>query len=156
MHGVSENLFGVAGTEEQARQWLASYEQHGRDLVAQAQQVGEELQNATETVTSKNGAVTVTVGASGALLDAQFTDKARNLSPSDLAATLMDTVRTAQAQVAHQVADTVAPLAGDGDTMEFIRSQLPPLQEQDAESARRSDGSDDDSDDDFSNETFLR
>lgn len=151
---MSQNLYGVASTEEEARRWLADYEQQGRDLVEQSQQVGEELANVTETVTSKNGAVTVTVGASGALQDAQFTDRVRNLSASDLSSTLMDTVRTAQAQVAHKVADTVAPLAGDGDTMDFIRSQLPPLQQEQDTGAQGATDADDD--DGFGNQTFLR
>lgn len=143
----------MARTESEARQWLAQYEQHGRELVEQSERIGAELASATETVASSDGIVTVTVGASGNLQDVQFSDRVRSVSPSELRNVLMRTVQQAQTQVAHKVAETVAPLAGDGETMEFIRSQLPPLQE--PEDNTQPPGSTDD-DDDFGDETFLR
>lgn len=115
-------------TDPQA--WLRDYRAQGEDMVRRSQEFSEQLREVTETASSRDGAVTVTVTPSGALQDLVFSPRARELSEGQLAQLTLQTSREAQARVAHRVAELAAPVIGDGDSMAFLRGQLPPLDDQ--------------------------
>jgi DNA-binding protein YbaB len=150
---MSEHVSGGPRTAEETERWLSEYQRQSQELLERSQAVGAELATMTETVTSRNGLVKVTVGPSGTLRHVEFSEQTRALGRAELAALLMDTASRAQAQIAHKVAEIVTPLAGDGNTMQFIRDQLPPLQHAEGNSAGQSAEHDFD---EFENQTFLK
>jgi hypothetical protein len=106
-------------------------------------------------VTSADGAVTVTVSAAGALDDISFGAAAGDHSLDDLAGLIKRTAQSARVRAAVQTQAALAELIGEsGPAMDFLRSQLPALREEDsaeaagaAAGAARSDYTDDDADD---------
>ncbi|MGH4022487.1 MAG: YbaB/EbfC family nucleoid-associated protein [Pseudonocardiaceae bacterium] len=121
-------------------EWLRQYHAQGDDMVQRSREFGEQLREVSETVSSRDGAVTVTVSPSGALQDLQFSPRVGEMSHVQLSALVMETVRGAQARVAHKVVELVEPLAGGGEAMTFLRGELPPLPDQNED---RRDGDDD-------------
>lgn len=109
-----------------ASTWLDSYERRLTDVRARAGRAQAALAEITSTVTSRDGAVTVTVSPAGALQGLVLTERADALSRSQLAETVLATARRAQGEAAARVADAVAPLIGGRSAaMGFLRSQLP-------------------------------
>ncbi|GAB3679099.1 YbaB/EbfC family nucleoid-associated protein [Saccharopolyspora tripterygii] len=143
--------FGRAATEEEARRRIAEYEHQGEEMIARSQQISEELSAVTETASDPSGVVTVTVGAGGVLQGVEFSDRIRSTSPAELSAALMRAVGQAQGKVAHKATEALAPLIGEGDTMDFLRSQLPTPDPETADSSHN-----EQDEDDFGDETFLR
>lgn len=107
-------------------EWLDSYQQRVTDIAQTAEQAKAQLQQVSSTLNSADGAVTVTVNASGALQNLSFGPKADDLSRTELAAAVLDAARRAQVAAAHQVTEVMTPLiGGDSDAMAFLREQLP-------------------------------
>jgi DNA-binding protein YbaB len=96
------------------------------DIAHKAETAKAELQQLSATLTSKDGAATVTVNASGALQKLAFSPKARELPLERLAASVLATAQRAQAQAARQITEIMAPVIGaDSDAMKFLEEQLP-------------------------------
>lgn len=142
--------------------WLRDYQARGEAMVRRSQEFQEQLQDISETATSRDGAVTVTVNPGGALQDLAFSPRIRQLPEAELAQLTLRMAREAQDRVAHRIAALVEPVSGDGTALAFLRSQLPPLDgtqggDQDhGRHERDGDDFDDDFGDDFTDQSFLR
>jgi DNA-binding protein YbaB len=96
------------------------------ELGRRAAEAKEKLQRVASTLTSKDGAATVTVNASGALQELSFGPRAGDISHAQLAASVLATVKRAQADAAKQVTAVMAPLIGsDSEAMHFLEEQIP-------------------------------
>ncbi|MCU1685923.1 MAG: hypothetical protein JWQ81_6662 [Amycolatopsis sp.] len=96
------------------------------ELGRRAEEAKVKLQHVASTMTSRDGAATVTVNASGALQQLSFTPRAREVSHAQLAASVLATVKRAQLEAAKQVTAVMAPLIGDNsEAMHFLEEQIP-------------------------------
>lgn len=96
------------------------------DIKHKAEVARAQLQQLSATLSSHDGAATVTVNASGALQKLAFGAKARELPLEQLAVTIVTTAQRAQAQAARQITSIMAPVIGDdSDAMHFLEEQLP-------------------------------
>lgn len=107
-------------------EWLAAYRGRLRDIGAQAARAQSALAAVAATASSQDGAVTVTVNPGGALQRLVLSERSENLSRAQLAAAVLATARTAQADAARRAAEAVAPLIGnDSAAMRALRAHLP-------------------------------
>ncbi|WP_433265518.1 YbaB/EbfC family nucleoid-associated protein [Actinosynnema sp. CS-041913] len=102
------------------RQWLDDYESRLADLKQKSADLQENYAAANARVTSSDGAVTVTVGPNGGLLDLQLGHRACDLGPARLTALIMTTARTAQKQAAQRVVEAFEPLGAGTEAMRFV------------------------------------
>jgi DNA-binding protein YbaB len=106
-------------------QFTAFAEELG-SLRAKAQKVQEKIRNATATATARNGAVSVTVGPAGALVDLRLTAQAYRQPPETLAALVLSLARRAQQQVGAEVSRAYADLVGERSAaMSVLEEFLP-------------------------------
>ncbi|HEX3782573.1 MAG TPA: YbaB/EbfC family nucleoid-associated protein [Pseudonocardiaceae bacterium] len=95
-------------------------------LRARAESAQEQIQSATATVRSPDGAVTVTVGAGGAVTDVRFGERAYERPPQQLAALLMQSIGKAQQQVSASVVTAFGGLVGENSAaMDLLAQFLP-------------------------------
>jgi hypothetical protein len=94
--------------EEQVRDWAAAAQRQA----AAARALVDELARISATARGASGEVTLTVDATGALVDLQLGDGVRTLSPARLAGEIMATVRTARDDVAARVGSVVGATVG--------------------------------------------
>jgi DNA-binding protein YbaB len=107
-------------------QWLTSYQERLREFGARAAQAQKALAGLCATVTSRDGAVTVTVTPAGALQRLALSDRSEGMTRVQLAAAVLATARQAQGEAARQATEAVAPLVGDdAEAMRMLRSHLP-------------------------------
>lgn len=133
-------------------QWLADLQRQSERMLEQSQQAQAELAQLSETATSPDRAVSVTVGANGALKGLELDERVmRGRTAASLSATIMQLAGQAQAAAARRAIAVVEPFAGNTG-MEFLRSQLPPEEAGDSSPAATRDGEDDDE----PPQTFLR
>jgi len=100
------------------------------ELRARAEQVQEQLQEASATVSAPDGAVTVKVGPSGVLLDLSFGNRAYQRPPDALAGLVMQLIGQARQQVSGQLSNAFAELVGeDSAAMEILREFVPESEE---------------------------
>ncbi|MGH3793983.1 MAG: YbaB/EbfC family nucleoid-associated protein [Pseudonocardiaceae bacterium] len=137
------------------RQWLRDYQAQGEAMMRRSQDFQQRLQDTRETASSRDGAVTVTVSAGGALQDLSFSPRIRQLPEAELAQLTLQTAREAQNRVAHRVAELVEPVSGDGEALAFLRGQLPPLDDEQRDDRPR-DRPEPDDDGDSDAGSFLR
>jgi DNA-binding protein YbaB len=108
------------------RAWLAAYEERLQDVGDRAERAQRALAGVAATVTSDDGAVTVTVNPAGAMQALVLAEAAGGLTRERLAATVLGTARLAQAEAARLAAAAVAPLLGEGsEAMAVFRTHLP-------------------------------
>ncbi len=115
---------------------LHALTQQAEQLERKARKLQDDLAEASATVSSSDGAVTVTLSPTGALQDISFSDKATNHRPETLGPLVMRTVQSAQRVVSDRVAQSVGEQF-DG-AMDFVRQYMPqtpagPHREQDAD-----------------------
>lgn len=85
------------------------------------------MKTANATVSSPDEAVTVTVGAGGAVTDVRFGNRAYQHPPQQLASLLMQTIGKAQRQVSGEVSEAFAGLVGSSSTaMSLFEEFRPP------------------------------
>jgi len=104
---------------------LEQLRQQAADLETKAAQLRTELNNATATTTSPDGAVTVTLSPTGALQNITFAAPASKVPPEKLGPLVMQTVQAAQREVSSQVTASLSTQFGDSDTMDFITQFMP-------------------------------
>lgn len=104
---------------------LRQLQQQAADLETKAAQLRTELNNASATATSPDGAVTVTLSPTGALQDITFAAPAAKVSPEKLGPLVMKTVQAAQREVSNRVTASLAQQFGDTETMDFITQFMP-------------------------------
>ena len=102
---------GVTGAEAAARvdQWVAQAKAKAERY--QAMQV--QTQQVSVTESSKDGMVTVTVDSAGNVADLRITDRSRELSGTQVAAAVLDTMRRAQAKLPEKLGEVMAATIGD-------------------------------------------
>ncbi|MFS8096137.1 YbaB/EbfC family nucleoid-associated protein [Lentzea alba] len=111
-------------------QMIADLESKAQQLQQRSQQMREQIQHATSTVTAPNEAVTVRVAPNGALQHIEFSPTAMRLTHVQLSQLVMQTVQKAQIQSAEQVASIVEPEFGGTEAMDFLRSFIPQQEEE--------------------------
>jgi DNA-binding protein YbaB len=105
---------------------MSSYLAEVEVLAQKAEEAKKQLKQLTGTLTSGDGAVSLTVNAAGALQSLSFGPKADELPRAQLAAIVLSTARRAQIQAAQQVTAILAPLVGENsDAMRFVQEQIP-------------------------------
>ncbi|WP_394613702.1 YbaB/EbfC family nucleoid-associated protein [Lentzea sp. JNUCC 0626] len=105
------NLFGgdPADVERGLDEWVAGFEQNA----ARYQELQREVDEVRISESSPNGAVTVTIDASGVLVDAKFTERVINTSPDELGRQLLIAVNQAKAKIAGRVRAVAGQVVGD-------------------------------------------
>jgi len=93
-----------------------------REMQGKAAALTEAFAESSATVTSRDGAVKVTVAPNGSLSNLELGHRACEMGPARLTAAIMEAVRTAQRQTARTVADSFIAINGDGETADLIRS----------------------------------
>ena len=107
-------MFAGAGPEETERQ----VEQWAAKSAAKAdryQAMQELVSRLSATEESADGAVRVTVDASGVVTDLALSDRASQLRPAQLAAQIMDVMRRAQSRLTGQVRQVMDNTVGDDE-----------------------------------------
>lgn len=97
--------------ERQLSQWAQGFaDQAGRFGAMRAQ-----VEQIQVTESSTDGAVRVTIDASGAPIDLAFTDKIGGMPPPEVAAQVMTCMRRAQRQLTGRVQEAMVATVGDAD-----------------------------------------
>lgn len=97
-----------------AGSWLADYRGRMEDLRGRAERAQAQLAGLTATASSRDGAVTVTVNGSGALLDLRFGVRAEEMPRARLAELVLSLSREAAADASRQVREVVEPVTAAG------------------------------------------
>lgn len=92
----------------EVREWAA----RAQARASETQSLADEMARVTATARDRSGAVTVTVDATGALVRLELNDGVRAVNPARLAEQIMQTVRTAQADLIAAVGSVVATTVG--------------------------------------------
>ncbi|MCP2164031.1 YbaB/EbfC family nucleoid-associated protein [Goodfellowiella coeruleoviolacea] len=111
--------------------WLADFEQRIEDMRTKSAELEEGIANSSVTVSSPDGSVRVTVAPNGSLQSLDLGHRACDLGPGRLTELIMQSVRKAQAQAAHKVAEVFAPLGGGTEAMQLFNQFLPQPPEDD-------------------------
>ena len=124
--------------EQQVREWAAGAAAKAQRYQRMQQQVAE----ITETDTSADGAVRVTVAASGVLTDLQLSGRVREREPDRLAAEILAGMRRAQGRLSTRVAEVMAATVGDDEetVRSVVRSYQQRFPEQTEQRGRGPDG----------------
>jgi hypothetical protein len=101
------------------------------------------LANTTASATSSDGAVRITVDVGGVLTDVQLGPAARNLSPAELAASVLRTTHEAHIAVLREAERRVADTVGESsEAVAVLRRQRAELDERSVASDANDDGTD--------------
>jgi DNA-binding protein YbaB len=106
-------------------QWLNDMQARLADLKEKSEDLAQNLATASATVTSNDGAVTVTIAPTGALQNLELTQKATGMSPAKLTASIMDAVRKGQQAASAKMVEAFAPLGAGTESMNLVLSYLP-------------------------------
>ena len=99
------------------------------EALQRAETAKAEIATLSGTATSEDGAATVTVNATGALLTVSFGRAADNLPKERLAEAVMSAARRAQTTAARRVTEVMTPLIGaDSEAMRLLQEQLPAVE----------------------------
>jgi len=141
-----------AQVERGVDQWVEGLQQRADRL----ERLRSQVDRIQVTETSQNGAVTVTVDATGKPLDIRFDDRAAAVRPSELGPLVMGCIRAAQSRIAQQVREATAAAVGD-DLPETRQMVVDSYREKfgDAPPPRQRPPRDPD-DGDFGNESYVR
>jgi DNA-binding protein YbaB len=105
---------------------MSSYLQEVEALAKKAETAKQQLKQLAGSLTSGDGAVSLTVNAAGALQSLSFGPKADELPKAQLASLILSTARRAQIEAARKVTSILAPLVGeDSAAMRFVQEQIP-------------------------------
>jgi DNA-binding protein YbaB len=91
---------------------LTGYRERVGEMAARAREVSTRIASIRPSATSGDGAVTVTLTATGALSAIDFGPAARQLDLPSLAEVIMRTSQTARVQAAQATQDALMPLVG--------------------------------------------
>ncbi|XVS63789.1 YbaB/EbfC family nucleoid-associated protein [Actinosynnema sp. CA-299493] len=107
------------------QQWLDNFEAKLADLQRKSADLQENFENSQATASSPDGAVTITVGPNGGLLNIQLGHRATELGSARLTALIMQTAKVAQKQAAQQVMAAFEPLGEGTEAMRMISDTIP-------------------------------
>lgn len=108
---------------EQMRKRLADIENGSSEAEARLERyndMGDQLKQVQAEHTSADRSVTVIAGPGGSVRDIRLTEGIKRLSPGQLSATIMDTMRQALAAAARQQAAIVQETVGETDVLERV------------------------------------
>lgn len=105
--------------------WLAQYDEKLMKAAEQARKADNAIREAGGSATSRDGAVTVRVNASGALCDLVLRPGVGDVAPDDLAQVIMETTRRAHREVSAQVVAAMDEFVGPGQALDMIKAHLP-------------------------------
>ncbi|MET7959031.1 YbaB/EbfC family nucleoid-associated protein [Micromonospora zamorensis] len=130
-----------------AENWVRSWSASVSERAAQAQEMSRLVATLSASATSADGAVRVTVAATGVVTELRLSDRVQGWTAARIAEQIMNTMRLAQAQLAEAVADVAARTVGEGsETGRAVvasyteRFPEPPESSDDDRSRRRQDG----------------
>ena len=106
-------------------QWVEEYEAKLADLKKKSEDLQENFAASTATVTSKDGAVTVTVGPNGGLQNLVLGHRAVELGAPRLTALILETARHAQKQAAEKVLEVFKPLGEGTEAYRMVSDSIP-------------------------------
>ncbi|GLY47180.1 YbaB/EbfC family nucleoid-associated protein [Lentzea sp. NBRC 102530] len=106
-------------------QWVEEYEAKLADLKQKSENLTENFAAAGATVSSQDGAVTVTVGPNGGLQNLQLGHRAVELGGPRLTALILETARKAQKQAAQQVLELFKPLGEGTEAYQMVSDSIP-------------------------------
>ena len=107
------------------QQWLDDFEAKLADLQRKSADLQENFEASRATASSPDGAVTITVGPNGGLLDLQLGHRATELGPARLTALIMQTAQAAQKQAAQKVMAAFEPLGEGSEAMRMVSDSIP-------------------------------
>jgi DNA-binding protein YbaB len=111
-------------------QWVEEYEAKLADLKKKSEDLQENFAASTATVTSKDGAVTVTVGPNGGLQNLVLGHRAVELGAPRLTALILETARHAQKQAAEKVLEVFKPLGEGTEAYQMVADSIPDDEEE--------------------------
>ena len=106
-------------------QWIEEYEAKLAGLKQMTEDLQENVAASSATVTSKDGAVTVTVGPNGGLQNLQLGHRAVELGAPRLTALVLETARHAQKKAAQKVVEVFAPLGEGTEAYQMVSDLIP-------------------------------
>jgi DNA-binding protein YbaB len=107
------------------QQWLDNFEAKLADLQRKSADLQENFENSQATASSPDGAVTITVGPNGGLLNIQLGHRATELGSARLTALIMQTAKVAQKQAAQKVMAAFEPLGEGTEAMRMVSDAIP-------------------------------
>ncbi|PRY46538.1 YbaB/EbfC family nucleoid-associated protein [Umezawaea tangerina] len=106
-------------------QWLADMQARMADLQQKSTELQENLASSSATVSSKDGAVNVTIAPTGALQHLELTQRAAGMSPGRLTASIMEAVHRGQRAASEKMVEAFAPLGEGTQSMDLVLSFIP-------------------------------
>ncbi|MGI5213082.1 YbaB/EbfC family nucleoid-associated protein [Plantactinospora sp. CA-290183] len=101
--------------------FLVDWERRVEQQTMLTAELSERMEQNQASVESRGGEAVVTVDSSGGMIALRLSERAMRLSARELAETVLDTNKRAQAKMAQQMADLVGSLYGPGsETASFI------------------------------------
>ncbi|MEU4741855.1 YbaB/EbfC family nucleoid-associated protein [Actinosynnema sp. NPDC023658] len=107
------------------QQWLDNFEAKLADLQRKSADLQENFESSQATASSPDGAVTITVGPNGGLLNIQLGHRATELGSARLTALIMQTAKVAQKQAAQKVMAAFEPLGEGTEAMRMVSDAIP-------------------------------
>ncbi len=111
-------------------EWVEEYEAKLADLKKKSEELSENFAASNATVTSKDGAVTVTVGPNGGLQNLVLGHRAVELGAPRLTALILETARHAQKQAAEKVLEIFQPLGEGTEAYQMVSDSIPADEEE--------------------------
>lgn len=105
--------------------WLSQYDAKLQQVREQTDRAKEQLGQLGGTATSSDGQVTVKVNSSGALENIEFGKGFQHPQPERLASSIMECAQRAQRDAAGQMMQVMQDSVGEGEALDFVRSNLP-------------------------------
>src|ERR1041384_1238372 len=103
----------MAESAPDAARMIDDWERNAVEKAARFKELAEQVEQVT--ITESVGAVQVTVDHNGLPTDMAMTDDVLELSPAEIAATVMAAIRKAQPRYPHRLAEILADTVGEDD-----------------------------------------
>lgn len=105
---MDKRILDPEGARERLEAWKGRIDKVAADTKA----MSDRFQALQVTATDRAGMVEVTVDSSGALVGLRLTDKIERVAPTDIASTIMDTIRQAKAELADRSQEIIEETVG--------------------------------------------
>ncbi|KGM12330.1 YbaB/EbfC family nucleoid-associated protein [Cellulomonas bogoriensis] len=117
--------------DPETQRWVAQMEAAALERLEAAAALQNDLATTTGVGSSADRGTTVTVNASGVLVDVEFTARALDLSPDQLRAAVLEAAAHAQTDAATRVATLTEGLPGAQDMRDLIAGRVPERTQED-------------------------
>lgn len=113
-------------TQFDYEEWSRGFEEKMEDMRQRAEQASAAVADGDYTHSHRQGVVTVTVGASGNVINVRFGSRAEGLSGPQLSMAFMETYGEAVTEAARRLQAKLAEITGDtSELMEVLRVKVP-------------------------------